>query len=219
MRPLIQGMGVLVLSSILIISMFPPFELIDYVFWALSTDFNVAPEVFIMFSAVLLLLAGFLLAYSLQAFLSVGASLSDFLAYLWSWLGSLNRLLNRRGISSLAAAAFLIVYWHMPPILDAAVLQFRLHLIMNISLLLAGFLIFVRPGCLDGTTRKMAAILGHMAMGIFSVYLLVTSGYNRFYAVYPLAREAQLGLVMVIMMFAFEGLLVPYWLYRRYCSI
>jgi hypothetical protein len=55
-----------------------------------------------------------------------------------------------------------------------------------------------------------------MAMGIFGVYLLVTSGYNHFYVIYPLDEQAQLGLVMVIMMFVFDGLLVPYWLYRYF---
>ncbi len=216
MRTLIRGVGALVLSLALMIAMFPPLELIDYVFWALSVNFNVAPEVYIMFSAVLLLLAGYLLAYSLQKFLAVGTSLSDSLAYLCSWLGSLNGLLNKGGVPALATAALLIVYWHLPPILDAAVLQFRLHLIMHASLLLAGLLIFVGSGCLNGITRWVAAILAHMAMGIFGVVLLVTSGYYRFYSVYPLSQQAQLGLVMVIMMFAFEGALLPYWLYQYF---
>lgn len=216
MRMLIRGMVFLILSLALIIAMFPPLELIDYVYWALSANFNVAPEVFIMFSALLLLLAGSLLAYSLRVFLSVGASLSDFIGHLCSWLGSLNRLFNKGGLFSLGVAALLIVYWHLPPIFDASVLQFPLHLLMNVSLLLAGCLIYVGAGCLSGTTRMMAAIFGHMAMGIFGVYLLVTSSYNHFYTVYPLGQQAQLGLAMVIMMFIFEGLLVPYWLYRYF---
>jgi hypothetical protein len=216
MRAVIPGVVALVLSSVLILSMFPPLELIDYVFWVLSTNFSVAPEVFIMFSAMLLLLAGGLLAYSVRVLLSVGAMLSESLAYLCSWFGSLNGLLNRRGAPALVAAALLIVYWHMPPVLDAALLQFRMHLIMNTSLLLAGVLIFVGGGCLSGTMRKVVAIVAHMAMGIFGVYLLVTSGYNHFYAIYPLDEQAQLGLVMVIMMFLVDGLLVPYWLYRYF---
>ena len=215
MRTLTQGMVALVLSSALIISMFPPLELIDYVFWALSTYLNVVPEVFIMFSALLLLLAGFFLAYSLHMFLLVGALLSDFFASLSSLLGSLNKL-NNRGVPALVAASLLIVYWHVPAILDAVLLQFRLHVIMNVSLLSAGFLIFVGASRLDGRARIVTATFGHMAMGIFGVYLLVTSGYNQFYSVYPLSQQVQFGLVMVIMMFAFEGVLVPYWLYRYF---
>ena len=167
-----------------------------------------------MTSDLLLLLAGFLLAYSLKAFLSVDRSSSISLVHLSSRLGLLNRSLNRRGVPSLVAAALLIVYWHVPSIFDAAVLQFGLHLIMHASLLLAGFLIFIGASCLSGMMRKMAAILAHMAMGIFGVYLLVTSGYRQFYTVYPLVEQVQLGLLIVIMMFIGEGLLVPYWLYQ-----
>lgn len=216
MRSSTRGVVVLALSMALIVSMFPPPELIDYVFWALSTDFNAAPEVFIMFSAVLLLLAGFLLAYSFHTFLSVWALKSDFFRSLCSQLGSLNMLLNRGGGPALVAASLLIVFWHMPSVLDVAFLQFRLHVIMNMSLVLAGFLIFVGAIHFTETMRKIVAFLAHMAMGIFGVFLLVTSGYNRFYAIYPLYQQAQLGLLMVIMMFALDGLLLPYWLYRYF---
>jgi len=218
MRTLTQGVVALVLSSALIISMFPPLELIDYVFWAVSTNLDVAPELFIMVSAMLLLLAGGLLAFSLHAFLSVGKSRSDLLTHLSSSLDSLNVLLNKSGAPALVAAALLIVYWHVPQILDAALLQFRSHLIMNTSLLLSGVLIFLGGYRLSDTMRKMVAILGHMAMGIFGVYLLVTSGYNRFYVIYPIDQQAQLGLLMVIMMFVFDGLFVPYWLYRLFAA-
>jgi len=218
MRALTLGAVSLILGAALVVSMFPPLELIDYVFWALSTNFEVAPELFIMVSAMLLLLAGGLLAFSLHAFLSARKSRSDLLTHLSSSLDSLNVLLNKSGAPALAAAALLIVYWHIPRILDAALLQFRSHLIMNASLLLAGVLIFVGGCRLSDTMRKMVAIFGHMAMGIFGVYLLVTSGYNRFYAIYPIDQQAQLGLLMMIMMFVFDGLFVPYWLYRLFTT-
>jgi cytochrome c oxidase assembly factor CtaG len=216
MRILTKGVLALVLSLALIISMFPPLELIDYAYWALSTNFNAAPEVFIMSSDILILLAGFFLAYSIKVFLIVGRSSSISLAHFSSWFGLLNRSFNRKGAPSLVAAALLILYWHIPSILDAAVLQFGLHLIMHASLLLAGLLIFVGASCLSGTMRMMAALLAHMAMGIFGVILLVTSGYRQFYTVYPLEEQVQLGLVMVIMMFIVEGTLVPYWLYQYF---
>jgi cytochrome c oxidase assembly factor CtaG len=212
MRVLTRGVLGLVLFVALVVSMFPPIELIDYAYWALSIHFNAAPEVFIMPSDLLLLLAGFLFAYSLKAFLSAGRS--NILVQLSSRLGSLNRSLNRSGAPSLVAATLLIVYWHVPSILDATVLQYDLHLIANASILLAGVLIFVGGNCLSGTMRKLTAILAHMAMGIFGVYLTVTSGYRQFYTVYPLEQQIQLGLLMVIMMFVGEGILVPYWLYQ-----
>lgn len=207
----IRGLTALTLSIALMISMFPPFELIDYLYWALTANFNVAPEVFIMFSDLLLLLAGVLAAYSLQELLSVEV-ISDF--------GSLNSRLNKGGVPSLTVAALIIVYWHVPTVLDSALLNFGLHVIMHMSLLFAGILIFIGAGFLSGRTRKMAAILGCKAMGIFGVVLLVTSGagYNRFYSIYPITQQAQFGLAMMIMMFVFEGFLVPYWLFKYFTS-
>jgi cytochrome c oxidase assembly factor CtaG len=210
------GMVALILSSGLAISIFTPLEPIDYLFFALSANFNIAPAVFIIFSDLLLLLAGFLLAYSMKVFLTAGASISDSVRSLCYRVSSANTRLNKSGFASLLAASLLLAYWHVPLNLDAAVLQFRTHLIMNMSLLLAGFLIFVGAGCLEERIRKMGTIFGCKAMGIFGIYLLVTSGYSRFYSVYPLEQQAQLGLVMVVMMFLFEGILIPIWLYRYF---
>lgn len=207
----IRGLTALTLSIALMISMFPPFELIDYLYWALTLNFNVAPEVFIMFSDLLLLLAGVLVAYSFQELLSVGV-ISDF--------RSLNSRINRGGVPSLTVAALIIVFWHVPTVLDSALLNFGLHVIMHMSLLFAGILISIGADFLSGRTRKMAAILGCKAMGIFGVFLLVKSGagYNRFYSIYPIPQQAQFGLAMMIMMFVFEGFLVPYWLFKYFTS-
>jgi len=126
--------------------------------------------------------------------------------------------MNKRGMPSLIAAALIIIYWHVPNILDSALLNFPLHVIMHFSLLVAGSLIFFGARLLTDRTRKIMSILGCKAMGIFGVFLLVTSGggYSRFYSVYPLSQQAQLGLSMMIMMFVFEGFLVPYWLYQYF---
>jgi hypothetical protein len=210
---LIGATLIVVLSLVLIISMFPPLELMDYAYFALSIGFNVAPEVFIMISDLLLLLAGVLLAYSLDRFLSVDSSNSDV-------VDSLNARLNKGGMPSLVAAAVIIVYWHLPSVVDSALLNFDLHVIMHAWLVVAGILIFMGAGLLSARVRKIAAIFGCKAMGIFGVFLLVTSGagYNRFYSIYPISEQAQLGLTMMLMMFVFEGFLVPYWLYKYFTS-
>ena len=198
------------LSLVLILSLFPPLELIDYVYWSFSLGLNIGPEVFIMFSDLLLLLAGFLLAYSLGEFPSTGAWASDIQDSLYG--------INRHGIPSLIVAAAIIVYWHVPFVLDSALLNFPLHVIMHLSILIAGILIFISARLLTDRTRKIMSILGCKAMGIFGVFLLVTSGsgYNRFYSIYPLSQQAQFGLSMMVMMFVFEGFLVPYWLYQYF---
>lgn len=206
-RPRIRAFAALLLSGVLILSLFPPLELIDYVYWIFALGFRVAPEVFIMFSDLLLLFAGFLLAYSLGKFLSTRSLMPE-----------LFHRVNSRGIPSLIAAVLIIVYWHVPFVLDSALLNFRLHVIMHFSLLMAGSLIFLGAVLLTDRTRKIMSILGCKAMGIFGVFLLVTSGsgYSSFYSVYPLNQQAQLGLSMMIMMFIFEGFLIPYWLYQYF---
>jgi hypothetical protein len=215
---LTRGMVALMLSTALIIAILTPLEPIDYAFSALSTSYDVTPETFIIFTDLLLLTGGFLLAYSTSVMVSVGASYSNLLLLVRSQLRSLSRRANENGFLSLGAAAMIIVYWHVPLNLDTALLEFRLHLMMSMSLLLAGFLIFLGASRLGGKTHKAVTILACKAMGIFGIYLLVTSEYNQFYSVYPLTQQAQLGLVMVVMMFLIDGLLVPYWLYRFFSS-
>src|SRR5208283_72549 len=134
-RTMIHGMILLVLSLALIVSLFPPFESMDYVFYLLTSGFNVAPEVFLMVIDLLLLLAGYWLASSLYLFLSIGRTLSDPIASVCSRLSSVNKVLNRRGLASLTLAVAIIVFWHVPTILDAALLSYRVHLIMHTSML------------------------------------------------------------------------------------
>ncbi len=99
-----RGMILLVLSSTLIIAMLTPIEPIDYVFFALSSGLNVAPEVLLMVSDVLLLFAGYALAASLRAFLSAGRMMSNNLADASSLLSSVNRTVNWKGLPCLVAA-------------------------------------------------------------------------------------------------------------------
>ena len=211
------GMIEAVVGSAVALSMFTPLEPLDYVFAALSS-FGVTAETFIIFTMLLLLADGIILASSLRIFLSVGAEQAGSLASMHSRLVSVNMRLNWKGLPCLAAASFLIAFWHLPGILDAAILKFRLHLIMSMCLLFAGVLTYAGFSCLSGKERKIVTILGCKAMGIFGVYLLLTSGYNHFYAVYPLAQQVQFALAMVIMMLAFDGLLIPYWLYRFFAN-
>jgi predicted Co/Zn/Cd cation transporter (cation efflux family) len=96
------------LSSVVIISMLTPLEPIDYLFAFLSSGLNVAPLGLIMISDVLLLIAGYWLASSLDAFLSAGSLLSNFLARLYSLFSRLNKSFNRKGFVSLCVALLTI---------------------------------------------------------------------------------------------------------------
>jgi hypothetical protein len=210
-----RGMLLLVLSSALIISMLTPLEPIDYLFVTLSTSLNVAPLGLIMISDILLLIAGYWLASSLNAFLSVGGLLSDFLARVYSGLARVNRSLNRKGLVSLSIALLIIALWYVPTILIAVLLQFSLHLLMHVSLLFAGGLVFVGFRRLSSTWRLLSYLLGCKGMAIFGAYLLVSPAV--LYSYFPYYEQAQAGAAMVAMCVASDATIIPLWL-RRYFS-
>ena len=207
-----RGMILLVLSSTVIISMLTPLEPIDYLFAALSGSLNVAPLGLIMVSDILLLIAGYWLAGSLNAFLSVGSLLSDFLARTYSGLSRLNKSFNRKGLVSLSFALLIIAFWYVPAILNIVLLQFALHVLMHVSLLLAGSLIFVGFRRLSSSMRLLSYLLGCKVMAVFGAYLLVSP--VALYNYFPYSEQAEAGAAMVAMCIASDATIIPLWLKR-----
>jgi len=214
-RLMTRGMLLLILSSVLIIMMLTPLEPIDLVYFALSSGLNVAPEVLLMLSDILLLLAGFLIAASLRIFLVVGRIMSDSLMALSSFLASVNRVVNRRGLPSLVAAALVIGFWHVPLILDAALLSYGLHWVMHVSIFFAGVLIYVGFTRLTLGMRLLTYLLGCKAMLILGAYLLVSPVVV--YGSYPYPEQVEAGTAMIAMCLASDATLIPLWV-RRYFS-
>ena len=212
-RATTRGMILLILSSTLIIAMLTPIEPIDYVFFALSSGLNVAPEVLLMVSDVLLLFAGYALAASLRAFLSAGRMMSSNLADASSLLSSVNGAVNWKGLPCLVAALLIIVFWHVPSILDQALLQFQLHWIMHVSVFFAGVLIYVGFTRLTLGQRLLTYLLGCKAMAIFGAYLLVAP--VAIYGSYPAPQQVEAGATMLAMCVASDATIIPLWI-RRY---
>jgi cytochrome c oxidase assembly factor CtaG len=210
-----RGMILLGLSSAVIISMLTPLEPIDYLFAFLSASLNFAPLGLIMVSDVLLLIAGYWLASSLNAFLMAGSLLSTFLARLYSLSSRLNKLCNRKGLVSLIVAMLTIAVWYVPAILNAVFLEFGLHILMHVSLLFAGVLIFVGFRQLSPNMRLFSYLLGCKGMAIFGAYLLVSPVV--LYPYFPYAEQAEAGAAMVAMCVASDATIIPLWL-RRYFS-
>ena len=212
-RTMTRGIVLLVLSLVLIVSLFPPVEAIDYLFYVLTAGFNVAPEVFLMVIDVLLLLAGYWLASAVYSFLYVGKGESNALAFVASELSSLNRTYNRRGLVSLTIAAAIIIICHVPAILDATLLSFELHLIMHTLMLLAGFMIFTGFRMLSPNMRLLTYLLGCKGMAIFGALLIVSPAVV--YGSYPYYEQAETGAAMIAMCIASDATVIPIWL-RRY---
>jgi cytochrome c oxidase assembly factor CtaG len=188
---------------------------LDYVFYVLSSGFSVAPEVFLMVIDLLLLLAGFWFAGSLNAFLAVGGLYSNSFAAVRSRLGSINKVGNGKGWVSLGLAVGIIVFWHVPAVLDAALLSYTLHLVMHASMFLAGLLIYVGSRGLSPNMRLLTYLLGCKGMAIFGAYLLVSPVVV--YGSYPFYEQAEAGAAMVAMCVASDATIIPIWL-KRYFS-
>ena len=212
-RAAARGTILLVLSSALITAMLTPIEPIDYVFFVLSLGLNVAPEVLLMVSDVLLLIAGYALAASLRTFLSAGRVMSRNLADAYSLLGSMNRAVNWKGLPCLIAAVLIIAFWHVPSILDQALLQFQLHWIMHVSVFFAGALIYAGFTRLTLGMRLLTYLLGCKAMAIFGAYLLVAP--MAVYGSYPAPQQVEAGATMLAMCVASDATIIPLWI-RRY---
>jgi cytochrome c oxidase assembly factor CtaG len=213
-RVIVRGTILLSLSLVLIALTFPPLEAIDYIFYLLQSDFNVAPEVFLMIIDLLLLLAGYWLASALYSFLFVGRMFSVSLASVCSHLGSLNKALNTRGLVSLTLAGLIIVFWHVPTILDAALLSFQLHLIMHASTFFAGILIYAGFRMLSPNMRLLTYLLGCKGMAIFGAILVVSPVVV--YGSYPFYEQAEAGAAMIAMCVASDATVIPIWLKRYF---
>ena len=208
-------MVLLVLSSVLILAMLTPLEPIDFLYYELSAGLNVAPEVLLMVSDMLLLLAGFLIAASLRTFLSAGRLLSERLMNASSFLGWVNRVVNRRGLPSLVVAALIIAFWHVPSVLDAALLQYELHWVMHVTIFFAGVFIYVGFTRLTLGMRLLTYLLGCKAMLIFGAYLLVSP--IAVYGTYPYPEQVEAGAAMVAICLASDATILPLWV-KRYFS-
>jgi cytochrome c oxidase assembly factor CtaG len=212
---MLRGTVFLVLSATLIIAMLTPLEPIDLVYYELSSALNVAPEVMLMVSDILLLLAGFLIAAALRTFLAAGRLMSNRLMAISSFFSSVNHAVNRRGLPSLAVAGLIIVFWHVPSILDSALLNFELHWVMHVSVFFAGVLIYVGFTRLTLGMRLLTYLLGCKGMLILGAYLLVSP--VAVYGSYPYAEQLEAGTAMIAMCLASDATIIPLWV-RRYFS-
>ena len=112
-------------------------------------------------------------------------------------------------------ATAIIVFWHIPAILDAALLSYTVHLTMHASVFLAGLLIYVGSRWLSPNMRLLTYLLGCKGMAVFGAYLLVSP--IVVYGSYPFYEQAEAGAAMVAMCVASDATIIPIWL-KRYFS-
>jgi cytochrome c oxidase assembly factor CtaG len=125
------------------------------------------------------------------------------------------RTMSRGMLLLVLSSTLIIALWYVPAILNAVLLQFELHVLMHVSLLFAGGLIFVGFRRLSSNMRLLSYLLGCKGMAIFGAYLLISPVV--LYSYFPYYEQAEAGAAMVAMCVASDATIIPLWL-RRYFS-
>jgi len=162
----------------------------------------------------LFIAAGFSFAYGLGCLMLVGSILSVSIQNTRGLLLKLNSAFNKQGLVALLAAVFLIAYWQIPTIFDAATLSESTHLGMHFTFLIAGGLIYLGFRSLTRTIRQVAPVITGKALGLFGVLLLITQ--SCLYSIYPFSDQSEAGLAMVALMLVIDFAIVPYSLYNYF---
>ena len=158
--------------------------------------------------------AGFLFAYGVNSMIWVRSKLSISVCRVYNSMQTFNSWVNRRGLAAFVAAGILIAYWYFPSNFDAAVISERIHVVMHLTFLLAGSLIYGGAKMLPKRTQRIAPIVVGKTMGLAGVLLLLAT--MQLYTVYPLAQQVDAGVVLVFAMLILDFTLVPLWLYNYF---
>ncbi|MBI4258517.1 MAG: cytochrome c oxidase assembly protein [Thaumarchaeota archaeon] len=120
---------------------------------------------------------------------------SRLIASFYARVISLNHRLNSNGRVFVPAVTVLLAYWHIPENFNAAVVDEGVHVLMHLSFMLIGAMVFFCIKVLSiGQILVYTAILGQ-AMMIGGVILISTPVH--LYPSYPLQQQLDAGLVMV----------------------
>ncbi len=158
--------------------------------------------------------AGCLFAYGIDSLTLVASRLSKKVLEGYNFYLKINFILNKRGITTFAAAAFLTAYWYLPANFDAALLSESVHIEMHFTFLLVGGLVYAGSKMLTKSMKQIAPVIISKAMGLSGTFLLLTPAY--LYSVYPSSEQAEAGVVMLVMMLLMDVSILPVWLYNYF---
>ncbi len=118
--------------------------------------------------------AGCLFAYGMDSLTLVASRLSKNVHEGYNFYLKINFILNKRGITSFPAAAFLTAYWYLPANFDAALLSTNVHIEMHFTFLVVGGLVYAGSKLLTKSMKQIAPIIVSKAMGLYGTFLLFT---------------------------------------------
>ncbi len=158
--------------------------------------------------------AGCLFAYGIDSLTLVASRLSKNIHQGYNSYLKVNFILNKRGITTFAAAAFLTAYWYLPANFDAAFLTTNVHIEMHFTFLLVGGLVYAGSKLLTKSMKRIAPIIVSKAVGLYGTFLLFSPVY--LYSVYPTSEQAEAGVVMLVIMLLMDLTILPVWLYNYF---
>ena len=204
MPALRRGSTAAAIASLMILAMYTPLD----AFFEENLAAHMVAQHFVF------ILAGFLYAYAIALMLLVASRVSRTWSHIRDLLQRINSVINRHGLITFAMAGLLIAYWYIPANFDAAVLAASVHLEMHLNFVTAGALIFIGSTMLTKNMRRMAPVVVGKAMGLYGMFLLLTT--LNIYPVYSIAQQSDAGVLLLLVMLLIDFTIVPVWLYKYF---
>ena len=106
-----------------------------------------------------------------------------------------NRRFNTHGVIGVPVAIIILIYWHLPANFDLAVLTEEIHLMMHISFILLGVIVFMNVKAISKGELLTHIFALMIAMVVWGIVLITTP--EHLYSSYPMTQQAEAGIVMV----------------------
>ena len=206
MPALRKGSIAAAIASLIILAMYTPISVFS--------EANLAAHLVVQY--FVFILAGFVYAYGIALMLLVASRLSKRVSRMRDLFQRINSVTNRRGILAFAFAALLTAYWYIPKNFNAAVLAGGSQLEMYVTLLIAGMLMFIGSTMLTKRMRQIAPVVAGKAMGLYGMFLLVTT--LNLYPEYPIGQQSDVGILLLLIMVVIDFTVVPVWLYNYFAK-
>ena len=116
-------------------------------------------------------------------------------ATIYQNLIKVNRRLNAHGVIGVPVAIIILSYWHLPENFDSAVLTEEIHIMMHISFILLGVIVFMNIKAISKGELLIHVFALMTAMVAWGVVLITTP--EHLYSSYPMIQQAEAGTAMV----------------------
>jgi len=121
---------------------------------------------------------------------------------------ALNNRFNPYGIVTTGLFLIIIFYWHSPSNFDLATTNVNLHILMHISLIISGSLIFCSFKMTSNTQSLFLILSLDKIMGILGFFL--AGGNSVIYNTYLLSDQITTGFWMIIMMMGIDAICISF---------